>query len=256
MHRLPALRAQGSGSSSGSRAESPVSAGRFSADPQRPWSLFVPLHYEQNYSYPLLVWLPGPRGDERQLKRLMPHISLRNYAGLALRGTEIGAEAPGTASFSWDLSPEGVERAIDRLDLALDTARRELNLAPRRVFLAGFDRGGTMAWRMALRHPDRFAGVLSLGGRFPQGHAPLCSLPHSRRVPIFLACGQQSAEYPAEQTCHDLRLLHAAGMSVDLRLYPCGHEIAQQMLADMNRWMMAIVTGQGRPSASSAAQES
>ena len=29
-------------------------------------SLFAPLHYEPGYAYPLIVWLHGLHGDERQ----------------------------------------------------------------------------------------------------------------------------------------------------------------------------------------------
>ena len=36
-------------------------------------TFFVPLHYEPNYAYPLLVWLHGPQDDQGQLKRIMPH---------------------------------------------------------------------------------------------------------------------------------------------------------------------------------------
>ena len=30
-------------------------------------SIFSPMHYEQRYSYPLIVWLHGPSGNEQQL---------------------------------------------------------------------------------------------------------------------------------------------------------------------------------------------
>ena len=43
-------------------------------------------------------------------------------------------------------------------------------------FLAGFDAGGTMAMRIALSHPSRFAGVLSLCGAFPTGRTPFGNL--------------------------------------------------------------------------------
>ena len=46
-------------------------------------SFFVPLHYEPNYAYPLVVWLHGPGDGHRQLKQVMPHISLRNYVAVA-----------------------------------------------------------------------------------------------------------------------------------------------------------------------------
>jgi phospholipase/carboxylesterase len=106
------------------------------------------------------------------------------------------------------------------------------------VFLAGYDCGGTMAFRIAMQHPDLFAGVLSIGGGFPSGRTPLARLPEARRMPIFLACGRDSRKYPQERVCDDLRLFHSAGMAVSLRQYPCGQEIAIQMLGDLDRWIM------------------
>jgi hypothetical protein len=38
-------------------------------------------------------------------------------------------------------------------------------------------------------------------------------------------------------------LFHAAGISITLRDYPCGHTLGEQMLGDMNRWIMDEVTG-------------
>src|SRR5262249_14671671 len=52
-----------------------------------PQCLLVPQHYERNYAYPLLVWLHDAGGDERELKKIMPLVSLRNYVSLAVRGT-------------------------------------------------------------------------------------------------------------------------------------------------------------------------
>ena len=50
-------------------------------------ALFAPMHYESNYAYPLIVWLHGANDDERQLKRIMPFVSLRNYVAVSPRGT-------------------------------------------------------------------------------------------------------------------------------------------------------------------------
>ena len=62
----------------------PVSAAARGALPQ---CLLVPQHYERNYAYPLLIWLHDTGGDERQLREIMPLVSLRNYVSLAVRGT-------------------------------------------------------------------------------------------------------------------------------------------------------------------------
>ncbi len=208
-----------------------------------PITLFAPVHYERNYAYPLVVWLHGPGDDENQLKRIMPVISLRNYVGVSVRGTNPCKSASGKPGFAWAQSPPHTALAEQRVVDAVQAAQGRYNIAPRRVFLAGFDCGGTMALRLAFSHPARFAGVLSLGGEFPVGGAPLSCLTAARRVPVFLACGRESQRYPSTVVCDNLKLLHSAGMDLTLREYPGGHEISPQMLADMDRWIMDLVTG-------------
>ena len=51
-----------------------------------PRAVFAPLHYTPKYDYPLIVWLHGPGGDQRQLLRIMPVVSLRNYIAVAPQG--------------------------------------------------------------------------------------------------------------------------------------------------------------------------
>ena len=100
MNRLSARPASPQ-SSAGTRALRPVvrSAPRHDA----PHCLLAPLHYEPNYAYPLLVWLHGPSGDEQELKRIMPLVSLRNYVSLGVRGA--GEERRG---FAWPQTPDAI----------------------------------------------------------------------------------------------------------------------------------------------------
>jgi phospholipase/carboxylesterase len=100
-----------------------------------------------------------------------------------------------------------------------------------------------MALRIALQDPTRFAGVLSVGGPFPTGLAPLAHWRQIRRLPIFIALGRDSEQYPFPVTRDELRLFHAAALHVTLRQYPCGDELTTQMLHDMNVWIMERVTG-------------
>ena len=106
-----------------------------------------------------------------------------------------------------------------------------------------------MALRLALRMPHLFAGVFSIGGPLPQGHAPLVNVQNVRGLPVMLAHGNASKRLSTAQLCRDLRLIHAAGMSAHVRQYPCGDELTTQMLSDVDSWLMERVTG--CPSASS-----
>jgi phospholipase/carboxylesterase len=202
--------------------------------------LFAPLHYEPNYAYPLLVWLHGPNGDENELFQVIPKISMRNYVAVGPRGNRLMEDARG---YRWEDSAASVISAEQHVFDAIDAARGRYNVAANRVFLAGYEAGGTMAVRIGLRNPASFAGVMSIGGPFPLGGSPLGQLPQARRLPLFFAQGRDSKNYPIDLACQELRLFHTAGLGVTVRQYPCGDEVNTQMLKDMDKWIMEHVAG-------------
>lgn len=200
---------------------------------------FRPSHYEPNYAYPLVVWLHGPGGSEENLAQVMPLTSLRNYVGVAVRGN-----CRWDHGYSWDESPEGIDGAFDQVQQGIEAATARFHIHPQRIFLAGHRTGGTLALRLALRHPAGVAGAISISGRFPRGLMPLRKLQQARQLPILLTHGRTSRRYTVDHVCRELALFHAAGMQVDLRQYPCGDELTTKMLSDLNAWIMSRVTGQ------------
>jgi phospholipase/carboxylesterase len=200
--------------------------------------LLAPLHYEPNYAYPLVVWLHDANGDERELKRVMPLVSLRNYVSLSVRGTE-----ERTRGFDWSHTADGILAAESQVAEAVAQACQRFNVHRERIFLAGHGAGGTLALRLALRAPERFAGGASIGGCFPTGNAPLTRLNAARRAKLLIMHCRDSFTYPVERVCSELSLFHAAGMAVTLRQYPCGDELTTQMLHDLDNWLMEQVTG-------------
>src|SRR5580704_12859193 len=132
-----------------SREISEVEGGRFSVLPDAGQTLFAPIHYESNYAYPLIVWLHGPNDDERQLKRIMPFVSLRNYVGVSPRGTASAVECTGPesdqpgardaqntpagqasrAGYRWQQTEEQIASAESRVLAAVAHAREEMNIA-------------------------------------------------------------------------------------------------------------------------------
>jgi phospholipase/carboxylesterase len=198
----------------------------------------VPEHYERNYAYPLLVWLHDTGGHERELREIMPLVSLRNYVSLAVRGTR-----QADRGFGWSETSDGILTAESRVAEAVAEARQRFHVHNGRVFLAGSGAGGTLAIRIALRSPDEYAGAASIGGCFPQGHSPLARLKLARRSRLLIMHCRDSLSYPVQHVCNELSLFHAAGLSVTLRQYPCGDELTTQMLRDLDAWLMEQVTG-------------
>lgn len=222
-----------------------VESGVFSSSSDDcPHALFVPLHYEPNYAYPLLVWLHGPDDDERQLVRIMPEVSLRNYVAVAPRGFPRETGGPGRArgGFGWQQTAEQIQQAEQRVFDCIETACAKMHVAEDRIFVAGYRTGGTMAFRVAMNQPKWFAGVVSIGGALPTGHAPLGRLVEMRQLRVFLAAARNSPDYPAALLCDNFRLLHVAGMSFTLREYPSGCDLCPQVLRDVDRWLIDQVT--------------
>ena len=212
-------------------------------EPETEHLIFIPQHYEPGYAYPLLVWLHGPGSDEEQLLRIMPLVSLRNYLAVAPRGLRQITDR-GQAIYSWPQTPEGIDYAQAAVAHAIRTVCSRYHVAEDRIFLAGFDLGGTMALRLALEEPWRFAGAASLGGAFPTWGRPFALLRQQRQLSFLLLSGAYSERFSPEEACRALKLLHQAGISVILRQYSCGDQMHQGMLADLNRWIMGQVTGQ------------
>jgi len=204
-----------------------------------PCSFFTPQNYEANYAYPLLIWLHSAGGDERQLARVLPLVSTRNYVGLGVRGPVAGPHR----GYAWPQTADGIVAAEQQIMEAIAKARDRFNIHTDRVYLAGYESGGTMAFRIALRNPERFAAAASIGGPLPEGHRPLARLTQLRKFPLLLAHCRDSQTYSIDRVCHELKLVHSAGMGVTLRQYPCGDELTTQMLHDLDVWVMEQVTG-------------
>jgi phospholipase/carboxylesterase len=220
------------------RCTTPALERRSQLDTEANPATFAPIHYESNYAYPLLVWLHGGSSNEHELRQIMPHVSMRNYVGIAPRGT---SPRHGRGRFGWRQLTDSIELAHARISAAVDLAQRQFNIHADRIFLVGHGSGGTMALRVAWSDPTRFAGVVAINGPLPTRFSPFRNVNQLRQLPCFLATSRESRIYPSPRVCEDLRLLHSAGCTVALRQYPGGDQISTKMLSDLNNWLMDIV---------------
>src|SRR5579885_3216163 len=134
-----------------------------------PLRTFLPTGYEPNYPYPLLVFLHDHGGNEEQILRLAPRLSRRNYICIALRGPQpLPARADGRPAFTWGADGLLDAPVEDYVLGAVEQTRRFCHVHSERIYLAGFREGATLAYRLALAHPERFAGMIALNGCMPR----------------------------------------------------------------------------------------
>lgn len=188
--------------------------------------VFLPLGYESGYEYPLLVWLPDSRDGRFDIGRVMSRLSLRNY--LAVRSGGITQESCWAA----------IERMTDRY-----------SVHPRRIYLVGAGDGGAAAFRIACREPSAFAGVVSIAGRFPLDEGLFGRLVDVRSLPMLLCCADEPSGATAPTAAdidRTLRLFHAAGGQLGLRIYPAATRRclsrSRAVLRDLDHWVMDDVS--------------
>lgn len=213
--------------------------------------LFGPERYEPGYEYPLIVWLHSCGSAERELENVMPALSLQNFVACAPRGPS--ATDPCGKTFRWTDSPAATAISEELVFEAIAAAQAEFSIASNKIFLAGFGSGGSMAWRIGLRYPQRFAGVISICGGFPRAHKPLSNYGTARSLPTMWLYGAESHDCGVEAVCDALPMMHSANLAVEIRQYPCGNELLSNMLSDVNHWAMQHVTNQ--PSVSEVPSE-
>lgn len=202
------------------------------------FSLFVPLHYEKNYAYPLVIWLHSDGKSANQVQDVMLDLSMRNYVAIAPQSPHGDAKR----GFFWDQDWDTVEQAESAVLSAIDIASRRCNINPNRIFIAGMGSGGTMAFRLGLARPDRFAGILSIHGPLPSDQSPLRDWSRCRNLPVYWTHGRETNGFDQELLCRQLRLLHIAGFNVNLRQYAQVESTFGQMMSDMNRWIMEMIS--------------
>ena len=208
-------------------------------------AFFLPLHYEANYRYPLVVWLHNDGFNEAQINCVMPHISVRNYVAAGVRAPR-AVDAKGHR-FEWSRSDAAVDAAHDSVMQAIDAAQERFSIHPSRIVLAGYKAGGTMAMTIAMREPSLFAGVVTLGGYFSD-HGRLFNdllALRRRQLPMLWQWASESHGFRNDQIRRDIQTAMMLKAKVEIRQYNDDDEMNTVALADINDWIMSrVVAGQ------------
>jgi len=223
-----------------------LAEGFYTSEVQAPrgWPLrtFLPTGYEPNYPYPLLVFLHGHGGSEEQILRLAPRLSRRNYICIGLRGPRpLGPRSDGRQAYTWGLDGQNDALVEEYVFRAVEQTRRHYHVHSERIYLAGFCEGATLAYRLGMLYPERFAGLISLNGAMPRRGGPLLRLPEVRQLRVLIGHGIANAVVPLPLARSDFRLFYAAGLAVRMHTYAANHRIHPHMLRDINRWIMEAI---------------
>jgi phospholipase/carboxylesterase len=210
----------------------------------RAQTFFVPMHYEANYRYPLIVWLHSDGFNENQVCQVMPHISTRNYLATGVRAPK-AADASGHR-FDWGENSSSLESAERSVLEAVNRAAKQYSVHAERIVLAGYRHGGSMAMHIAMQNPELFSAAISLGGEFRLRSEMTVDRERlrERRLPMLWQhsiCGQR---YDEQKLALEIQAAASVKMRLEIRQYRNEDEMNTVVLSDLDHWIMShVVSG-------------
>lgn len=149
---------------------------------------------------------------------------------------------PGMLGFAWTVpgndDPEAGPRSERKLEGFWQEVMERFRVPPRRTLLMGFSQGGGLTYRCGLPRPDLFAGLAALSCSIREPEELRGRLPAERNQPVFIAHGLSDN---VERARSSQEFLAAEGYTPFYREYQMGHEISQEVLADLVPWIKGVL---------------
>ena len=199
-----------------------------------------------------VIWLHGLGADGHDFEPIVPELGMPAAPAVRFvfphaplqpvainRGAVMRAWYDVTGDGRQDA--EGIRASQVRVE-ALIARERARGIAARSIVLAGFSQGGAMALHTGLRHPERPAGILALSCYLPLPETLEREASQATRdVPIFMAHGTQDPVIPLSWAMRSRDRLGALGYAVEWHEYPMPHSVCAEEIADIGRWLRAIL---------------
>ena len=208
--------------------------------------LVEPDDYDENEEYPAVALLHGFGASMSDLVSLAPAIERSGYVYLfpnAPIRMQIGL---GMTGYAWtppgeSSDEDAASRAEELIAGFFDEAAERHGISEGDIVMGGFSQGAMMTYRFGLRRPDMFAGLAILSGRVPSPQMLADNLPNHRDQPVFVAHGTMDAVIDVSAARSARVFLESEGYSPRYREYDMAHEINQEVIADLARWLQDIM---------------
>ena len=193
-----------------------------------------------------VIWLHGLGADGHDFEPIVPELGVDD---LALRF--VFPHAPripvslnaGMVMPAWydirDLDPRtrhdpaGIARSQAQIE-ALIAREKQRGIAAAKIVLAGFSQGGAIALHVALRHPERLAGLVALSTYLVSAETLATeAAPANRDLPVLMVHGQYDPMVPYDRGVTSCKRLTELGWGVEFKTYPMMHEVCWEELQDV-----------------------
>jgi len=215
---------------------------------QLPYRLFVPLGYDANRKYPLLLWLHGGDGrgsdNVRQLNggnQIAAHFFAGKQVQLKFPMFVLLPQCPSNQNWS---DPE-LNQPTKWLELTMDAladVQKQFSIDPGRIYLAGQSMGGLGVWSTLQAYPRKWAAAVILCA-----YDNFTDVKVLAQTPIWLFQGADDDTVPLLLVKEMVKQLSKAHANLNYTEYPkTGHDVWKKAFLepDLLTWLSAQQLGQ------------
>jgi phospholipase/carboxylesterase len=195
--------------------------------------------------FPTVVALHGWGANAHDLLGLAPLLHGGRALVLCPEGPVSFQVGPGMVGHGWfplaagqPPDPGEFAAGIAALERFLGDVLPRHPVDDKKLVLLGFSQGGVMAYSLALRAPERFAGLVALSSWLPQEMADTAPAGDAlASLPTLVIHGTEDPMIPVDRARDSRKRLLALGVPLVYREYEMGHEIRPEALRDLVRWL-------------------
>ncbi|UCE86602.1 MAG: alpha/beta fold hydrolase [Deltaproteobacteria bacterium] len=195
--------------------------------------------------HPTILALHGWGASAHDLLGLAPYFHAGQALVLCPQGPIAFEIGPGLAGYGWfPLSegrppdPEAVAQAPKLVRAFLDDALERYPIDRRKLIVLGFSQGGVIAYDLALRDPERFAGLVALSSWFPSELSDsIAKQPAHESLPTLVIHGSRDPMIPVARAQESRARLLEFGVPLTYREFDTEHEIGIDALRTLVSWV-------------------
>jgi phospholipase/carboxylesterase len=203
--------------------------------------------------HPTVLLLHGWGAHAHDLIGLAPILHGGDALVLCPQGRIAFQTGPNSVGYGWfplvpgrPPDPASIDAARRDVEAFLDGATSRYPIDRARLVMAGFSQGGFLAYQIALRAPERFAGLMALSSWLPPELADSIERrPAHANLPALVIHGSQDPMIPIARAYASRDALLKLGVPTVFREYEMGHEIRPEALREILRWLDEKVLSPG-----------
>ena len=204
--------------------------------------VFLPMSGRKNF--PTIIAMHGRGADENDLAPVLLALEVPDLLLVTPRAP-FSFPYGGNAWYSFGQEgvpdPQNFRTSIRLLQKFIEEVEVGYPVDPKRLILLGFSQGAMMAYATALVNPSMFRGIAALSGYMDHRSSLPFQPSNLAGFPVFISHGLNDTIIPIRFGREAAKLLTDAGANVTYREYLMGHEISEETIQDLKRWISQVL---------------